>query len=125
MVYTSATASLAVLEHLVHVTMDQGPHDLVLIAVDAPEALQLTAVDVASLPDDWRTYPAPESLADIGSSWARQLRTAILKVPSALVPHESNYLLNPLHPQFGEVIPGTPQPFTLDARLRKPASIRR
>lgn len=105
-------------------TMDQAPDDLVLIAVDVPDQLPATTVELAGLPEDWRTYPAPERLAEIGSSWARQLRTAILNVPSAVVPHESNYLLNPSHPQFAEVIAGTPEPFRLDPRLRKPASTR-
>lgn len=44
----------------------------------------------------WRTYPAPPALAMIGKRWFRESRTAVLSVPSVVIPHERNFVLNPL-----------------------------
>jgi RES domain-containing protein len=116
-VYSSATASLAALEYLVHLTMDQAPTDLVLIAIDVPARWPVETVQIGELPPDWRSYPAPEALALVGAAWARELRTPILAVPSAVVPHERNYLLNPRHVDFGQVTTAAAEPFLFDARL--------
>jgi RES domain-containing protein len=45
--------------------------------------------------------------------------TAVLAVPSAVIPHELNYLLNPRHPHFKRIRVGRPEPFSFDPRLRK------
>jgi RES domain-containing protein len=55
----------------------------------------------------------------LGASWAYAGRTAILVVPSALVPQERNYLINPAHPDFERMRIGRPQPFTFDQRMWK------
>jgi RES domain-containing protein len=121
-VYTSATASLAALEYLVHLTVDQAPDDLVLISVDLPQQLPVANVAVRDLPADWRSYPAPENLAQLGRAWAGELAAPALRVPSAVVPHEANYLLNPRHPRFDEMVIGPPEQFFLDPRLwRRPS----
>ena len=65
--------------------------------------------------------PPPEALAELGSGWISAARTAVLSVPSAVVPRERNYLLNPAHPDFGKIRRGSPEPFSLDSRLRPPA----
>lgn len=74
-------------------------------------------MDVATLPAGWRAYPAPPELQLIGNMWAASQETAVLRVPSAVIPSELNYLLNPNHPDFGSITIGTPEPFELDLRL--------
>jgi RES domain-containing protein len=69
------------------------------------------------LPDGWRTYPAPSDLQRIGDEWVWSQRSALLEVPSVIVVRESNYLLNPAHPDFSSVVIGEPEPFTFDVRL--------
>jgi RES domain-containing protein len=118
-VYTSATLSLAVLEYFVNLSPGDAPADLVRIAADLPEDLAVTPLDPAELPRGWRRYPAPESLAEIGTRWAEAAKTAVLAVPSAVVPEERNYLLNPAHPDFRRTSVGKPEPFSLDARMWK------
>jgi RES domain-containing protein len=120
-VYTSGTASLAALEYFVHLTAAQSPDDLVLIPVDVPEGVAMVAMPSRELPDDWRGYPAPERLARIGAGWVQDGRAAVLQVPSVVIPQESNYLLNPAHPEFGRLTVGPPEEFSLDPRLWKPA----
>lgn len=120
-VYTSATLSLATLELLVHVEPATTPGDLVAIPVTVPERLALHTIGDADLPAHWRGHPAPQRLADLGTAWAAGRSTAVLCVPSAVVPGERNYLLNPLHPEFRAIRVGRPERFVLDERfVRRP-----
>ena len=116
-VYTSGTASLAALEYFVQLVAAQAPDDLVLIPVEIPDDLPTQALGLAALPPDWREYPAPDPLAQLGGEWVHTAATALLRVPSAIVPHESNYLLNPSHRDFTRLRVAAPEPFSLDPRL--------
>jgi RES domain-containing protein len=115
--YTSSTLALAALEMLVHVDEADAPESLVAVPADIPESISITRVDVSALPRDWRRTPAPESLADIGSRWIRAQDALALAVPSAIIPQELNYLLNPLHRHFKRIRVGRPEPFSFDPRL--------
>ncbi len=94
-VFTSATLSLAALERFVHTDPDLEPVDLVAIAVDIETNIAIESVALDDVPADWRTYPAPPPLALIGERWLRESRTAVLAVPSVVIPHERNFVLNP------------------------------
>lgn len=118
-VYTSATVSLAVLEAFVHVDGEDAPADLVIIPVEIPASLAVRAIAPGELPRNWRTTPAPPALPEIGDKWARALETAVLSVPSAVVPQERNYVLNPAHPDMAKLEFGRPEPFSFDPRLWK------
>ena len=119
-VHTSATVSLAVLETLVHTTVNSLPSQRV-IAVDVPDALPVDTVDAGNLPQGWRSSPPPPELQDIGRAWLDGGRTAILQAPSAIVPLEFNYLLNPRHAHFRLLRIREPEPFRIDKRLYRPA----
>jgi RES domain-containing protein len=116
-VYTSATLSLATLEHLANVDPDLLPHDLVSLSGDLPDHLSIRKIAAADLPANWRDYPAPEELKRIGTDWATSGQTLVLSVPSVVVPHERNYMLNPAHQHFGQIQWKQPSPFSLDSRL--------
>lgn len=77
------------------------------------------AVEVRRLPTNWRAYPAPASRADLGTRWIREGKTALLGVPSAVIPAESNYLINPQHPDVKAIRLGPPTPFSFDPRMSK------
>jgi RES domain-containing protein len=119
-VYTSATLSLALVEFFVHVDPTTAPTGLLARGGDVPATLPVERIDPASLPADWRTYPAPLELADRGTAWARARTTAVLAVPSVIVPQEWNYLLNPLHPDFKQIKLRAPARFEIDPRMWKP-----
>ena len=108
------------MELLVHLDDEDGAKDYVGVSAEIPDSVGIGRVRGADLPRDWRAYPPPQALADLGSRWAATRETAVLAVPSAVVPHDLNYLLNPLHPQFRRIRIGQPAPFTFDPRLRKP-----
>ena len=116
MVYTSSTISLAVLEVLVHLQEASILSSYSLISAGFDDAL-VERLDRSLLPDGWRSYPAPSELQRIGDEWVRRQRSAVLEVPSVIVERESNYLLNPAHPDFSSVVIGEPEPFTFDERL--------
>jgi RES domain-containing protein len=116
MVYTSSTVSLAVLEVLVHLQEASILSSYSLISASFNDVF-VEHVDRSTLPDGWRTYPAPSELQHIGDEWVRSRSSAVLEVPSVIVERESNYLLNPTHPDFSSVIIGEPEPFTFDERL--------
>jgi RES domain-containing protein len=117
-IYGSATLSLAALEYLVHVNIDEAPDDLVAIEIEAPDAQGLSSVKVDELPRDWgRATEHPECLR-IGDSWAGDGETLALQVPSAIIPEESNVLLNPRHSAAGDLRIVTSRPFSFDPRLR-------
>lgn len=117
-VYTSATLSLAALERFVHVDPDLEPPDLVAVAADV-EDVAIESVAPADLPGTWRTYPAPPTLARIGLRWLNDARTAVLSVPSVVIPHERNFILNPAHGDFGKLAIAPPEPFSFDPRMWK------
>jgi len=118
-VYTSGSLSLAALDLFVHVDIELAPTRLVAIAADIPVELETERVDVGKLPRNWRTYPAPEALKNLGTAWAARRATAILAVPSVVIPEEHNYLLNPGHPDFSHIRVHAPISFRFDPRMWK------
>jgi RES domain-containing protein len=118
-VYCSATMSLAALEFFVHVEPDLAPPSLVAMAADLPAGLDVETLEVEALPANWRTYPAPEKLRDLGTGWVRSGRTAVLLVASSVIPHEMNVLLNPAHPDFARIHVREAEPFAFDPRMWK------
>ncbi len=118
-VYTSASAALAALETLVHTASDLLPRaSYVAIPTDIPEDVPIVRLTVADLPTDWETIPAPPALRRLGTQWLQSAQTAVLAVPSVIVPFEWNYLLNPLHRDFATIHIGNPQPYRFDPRLK-------
>lgn len=120
-VYCSESRALAALEQLVHLHRNRLPPHLVCFPVEIPDDLAITRVRVQDLPADWRAYPGPTELRDIGARWAAAKETVALQVPSAVVPAEHNLLLDPRHPDFRLLVLGDPEPFELDDRLVGPA----
>lgn len=118
LVYCSSTLSLAALEYFVHLEPELAP-DLVAVAADLPAELSMETLGIEALPPDWRTYPAPEKLKDLGTGWTRSGRTAVLLVPSVIIPHEMNVLLNPAHPGFVKIRLQEAQRFSFDPRMWK------
>jgi RES domain-containing protein len=118
-VFASATLSLAALERFVHTDSDLEPVDLVAIPVEINDGIAIESVEVEGLPADWRTFPPPPALARIGEQWVHASRTAVLSVPSVVIPHERNFVLNPTHREFTRLSIGRSEPFSFDPRMWK------
>jgi RES domain-containing protein len=116
-VYSAGSQSLAMLEMLVQDEPLRARY--VMISARIPKAIKIRRIRVEELPGDWRDAQAREQLQAIGTQWAKQRSTAVLAVPSVVIPAETNYLLNPLHPEFAKIGVGEPQDFVTDLRLIK------
>jgi len=116
-VYTSGTLSLAVLEYLVHVDSDILPESLVSAKATIPETLAIETMNPSDLPRNWKDKIIPVTLQERGTSWANGAQTPVLRVPSVVIEHEWNYVLNPLHPDFAKIIWDTGIAFSFDPRL--------
>jgi RES domain-containing protein len=115
-IYTSESAALAALEVLVHLGRSRSLPEYVIFYCTFSESL-VSDIDSATLPTDWRTFPAPASLRFLGDTWAKSRSSAVMRVPSAVIEMESNYLLNPEHRDFGQLKISQGRPFPLDFRL--------
>jgi RES domain-containing protein len=114
-VYASGTQSLAILETLVHL----NPLVLfryVVFRIEFDSRL-VEKLNRAQLPANWRAQPPPASTKAIGDEWLREARSALLAVPTIIVPGEFNYLINPLHRDFKRITIGKPASFAFDTRL--------
>ena len=116
LVYTAQSQSLAALEMLVHLDSADLLGEYVFFDVVIDEAM-IAVVDVSSLPKNWRAEPAPSKLQAIGSAWVAGGTSVALRVPSSLIPAESNYLLNSKHADFAKLQIGKAVPFRYDPRL--------
>lgn len=118
-VYVSQNLSLAA--HEIAVRYPKRKHSLkfVMSNIDIPDALVMTLADfgVASLPPGWDWQPPRHATQAIGDSWLLAKTSAVLQVPSVIIPGEFNYLLNPEHPDFGAINATRPKPFSFDPRL--------
>lgn len=118
MVYTSETASLTMLETLVHLRAPQILDWFTLLRVNVPDKL-IMSTDMSVLPGSWNSEEAPAELAAYGDNWAESQGSVALRVPSALSPVEYNYVLNPEHPAYHGIIREAKEiPFRFDSRLR-------
>ena len=115
-VYTAGSAALAALEMLVHLGSSAILPAYVVIACSFDKTVVLR-LDRHRLPKDWRSYPARSDLQLLGDGWAKSGTSAVLEVPNAIIPTESNYLLNPQHADFKSIRVAKPQPFEFDLRL--------
>ena len=115
-VYVSEHQSTAALETLVHALPAGVEQKYTAFQLEWPDELTERLPD-RKLPRDWRASPAPSATMRVGDVWARERRSAVLAVPSAITPADTNFLLNPEHPDFAQIRIGPPTDFAFDPRL--------
>jgi RES domain-containing protein len=118
-VYTASSLALAALEVFVHLNRAQAGIRWVMFEIGIPDGGAVEVQARARLPRAWRSEPPTASTMRIGTAWLRAGGSPALRVPSAIIPAESNLLLNPLHPDFHKLRLGRARPFEFDARLWK------
>lgn len=118
-VYTATSVALACLETVVHLRAHALPLNRFLVRIDVPDALwaDRQVFEAGALPAGWNAVPEGKVSLDLGDTWLKAARTAMLVVPSAIVPEEQNVLLNPRHPQAGSVTATLLRPWVYDQRL--------
>jgi RES domain-containing protein len=115
-VYTAASLSLAILEIIVHLEFKETLKLYQAIPISIPKSAMET-IDAASLPADWNSSIPHPSTQLTGNHWIRNRSSIALRVPSAIVPIESNILINPEHPKFQTLEIGEPMNLPLDSRV--------
>ena len=101
-IYASESQSLCVLEYAANVPLDLMPDNLSFTTYFLPDE-NIRTIETEDLPKNWNASPAPQQLKDLGTELLRSKKFLALKVPSAIIPSEFNYILNPQHPAFRKV----------------------
>lgn len=116
-IYTSESRALAVVEMLVHLDNPSPLPSYVVLEVQIDETL-VQEIDRAALPNNWRAEPPPKCIRSIGDEWIDARPSAVLRVPSAVIEGDFNYLLNPAHRDFPKLIFSDAKSFRFDKRLK-------
>lgn len=104
-IYTGASRSLSTLELVVHRNSIKPDNIYKLMIISIPDSDQLVkTITTKSLPGNWRQFEAYAKLQEIGSEWINSKETLLLKVPSAVIPQEYNYIINAEHPDFKKTV---------------------
>ena len=117
--YTSSSRALCVMEILVHVPAGIIPKDYYLISIEFPDDILIKTIDVKKLPANWASNPISAVTQRIGDTFFSGQKELVLKVPSAIIKDDWNYLINPTHKDFHQVKDLSSEPFGFDARLFK------
>lgn len=104
-IYAGCSRSLSTLELVVHRnSINKIPDYEVMILSIADEEDLYEQIAIKELPPNWRSFEAYYKLQLIGSDWYKEKRTLVLKVPSAVISQEHNYIINAKHPLFLEKV---------------------
>jgi RES domain-containing protein len=119
LLYTSASRALCVTEIAVHVPLGILPKNYNLTAIEVPDKAAVAEIEILNLPFDWKSFPYPDSTKIPGDNFVTSASHLVLKVPSAVVQGDYNYLINPRHAGFAAVKIVSVEPFEFDERLFK------
>ena len=96
-IYASESRALALLEYTVNTNIDEIVRALSFTILEIPDD-SILQLSIPALPGDWSASPAPVSTKDIGTAILKKAEYCTIKIPSAVIPNEYNYLVNPVHP---------------------------
>jgi RES domain-containing protein len=117
LVYTSESRALCTTEIAVHTPLGNLPADYKLITIEIPDDIAIKEIPTTEIPNSWRSIPHQHSTQEIGDKFALECAFTVLKVPSAVVQDEYNYLINPQHPESNRIIIRAIEPFNFDERM--------
>ena len=120
-VYTAESRALAYLECVVHRGLTDFSIPFILMEILVPDDLKIKEIPIKDLPPGWNEIgdPGYRKCQPIGDNWISRTESPILKVPSAMVVKESNYLFNPNHPDFIKIKIKSEEHFIFDDRIKK------
>ncbi len=120
LVYTAESRALAMLEVSVHLDLSEDlPTDRYYVEIEIPDKIVIQEVKIEDLPEDWNSKPPTLTTQTIGDDFVIQNGSAVLKVPSSIVPQEYNYLINPDHPDAKKIKVIKKISLNFDPRLKK------
>ncbi len=116
-VYTSSSRALCVTEIAVHTPLGILPLDYYLVTIEIPDSVDIYDLTTVKLPKDWKSIPHSGSTQKLGDQFIRENKYLVMKVPSAVVQGDFNYLINPFHKDFSRVKIISTERFSFDNRL--------
>lgn len=120
LVYTAESRALATLEISVHLDLSEDlPKDRYYVEIDVPDKLEILELTAKDLPKNWNAKPPILATQYIGDDFVKSGDTAVLKVPSSIIPNEFNYLINPNHPDASKIKVINTIPLIFDERLKQ------
>ncbi len=117
MLYTSASRALCTAEVAVHTPLGVVPKDYHLVTIEFPDSVPIHTLELNDLPADWKSFPHLHATQEIGDQFIAKGQFVVMKVPSAVIHGDYNYLINPLHALFPQIKIVTTEPFGFDERL--------
>lgn len=117
--YTGESRALCTTEIAVHTSLGNIPTNYWLTQIEFPASADIIEIDPAALPPDWKTFPFPHSTQAIGDKFINERKFLVMKVPSAVVQGDFNYLINPAHDSFSQVKILSTEVFEFNERLFK------
>ncbi len=118
-VYTSESKSLAVLEILTNTPPGILISYFSILTIEISGKFFIDEIPEETLPKNWNEFPAPDILARLGDKWLKQGQNLLLKIPSAIISSESNFIINPAHADFKKVKIIFTETLDLDKRIIK------
>jgi RES domain-containing protein len=118
-IYTAQNRALAMAEVAVHLTLATLPKGFCMITIHVPDEVEVFTFDTTKLPNDWNFFPENTTTQKIGDSLLKQNEFAVIKVPSAVVKGEFNYMINPHHKDFSKITIKAQEDFPFDKRIFK------
>lgn len=118
--YTSESRSLAAWEMLMHIPgIDLIPAKLVMIEIEVSADVTAETVPEHILSPGWNKFPHLQQTMSFGTEFLKNNRGLILKIPSAVIANEFNFILNPNYPDFDKLCRVVSiEPFQFDERLK-------
>jgi RES domain-containing protein len=116
LLYTAQSQALAYTELAIRLPLSIAPRDYSMVTIQIPNDVSILQLTAKNLPKDWRANPHPESTRKIGDGFVKEGEYLVLQVPSAIVPGESNFLVNPRHPQARQLKVRQVELFEFDSR---------
>jgi len=117
-VYTSQNISLAYLEIVMHLDISEDlPDDRILVRIEIPDDVNI--IEEKKIPKDWNSFPYNSATQKVFTKFCDDHKGAVLKVPSAIVKSEGNFIINPLHPDASKIKVVKIEKFLFDNRLKK------
>tara|TARA_B110000046_G_scaffold185186_1_gene225937 strand:+ start:638 stop:1096 length:459 start_codon:yes stop_codon:yes gene_type:complete len=118
-IYTAESRALAMAEVAVHLTLATLPSDYVMIEIEIPDNIIIKEIILKELDEDWNNHPPNSNTQKIGDEFIDSIKECLLKVPSAVVQGDSNYLINPYHTDFKKIKIIEITDFPFDKRIFK------
>lgn len=115
-IYTAQTRALANSEVAVHIALGILPKDYYMVSIEIPKTVKIKRLKEETLPYCWDAIPSQPVSQFVGDQFVRENKYAVLKVPSAVVKGEFNYVLNPNHKDFEQIKIIDTEPFPFDPR---------